>query len=40
MLKLEAHYDPWGKGVKFTLIKVPPVTSHTQQSWQRKAIRL
>lgn len=32
MLKLAGHYNPWGKGVKFTLIKVPPEASHTQQS--------
>lgn len=32
MLKLAGHYNPWGKCVKFTLIKVPPAASHTQQS--------
>lgn len=40
MLKLEAHCDLWRKGVKFTLMRVPPVASHTQQSWHRKEIRL
>lgn len=40
ILKLVGHYAPWGIGVKFTWIKVALVSSHTQQSWLRKKIRL
>jgi len=40
MIKLASHYDPWGKSVKFTPIKVPLVASHTQPSWHIKVIRL
>lgn len=36
MLKLAGHYDPWGKGVNFTLIKVPPVASHASRAGTEK----
>lgn len=36
VLKLAGHYAPWGIGVKFILIKVALVASHTQQSQLRK----